>query len=524
MTKFSDINDAISLIKSHSSVAAPGVIGWATPDALLKALGDRFDQKKDISDLTFFFPTGGGDGLSNSIPGMDRVAKKGLMKRIISGNYVNTMNPETRERPKLMQLIQGNEIEAYSWPIGAGVHWLREVARKSPGYLTKVGLGCYIDPRQRGGKFTSICKEDLVKVQEFAGEEYLFYPTWDLNYGIIRASASDDMGNLSFENEPLISTNIAIALAVKACGGTVIAQVRTKANKGSRLASEVRIPGALVDKVVLVEDAPMTTQVAFDAHYLGRERIAMQDLPKIPMSVDKVIARRASKEVRKQELSIFGFGASSDIPLIMAEEGAFDGDKIEDYLFTTEHGPFGGVVMSAWQFSANTNPDALLDGVSQFDLINGGLCKFTALSFAQMDSKGTVNVSKFGNANPGAGGFIDIAHNAKRLVFTGTFTTGGLKVSFEDGTLNILQEGKVKKLVTQAEDITYSVFSGIKDRGQEAILITERAVFNLTDKGYELVEIAPGIDLQKEVLDQMEFAPSSIKNPLPLMDETLFTK
>lgn len=519
MKRILTAKEAVQGIPDGSVIASAGVIGWTVPDAILAALGSRFESEEEPRNCTFFFPTGGGDALT--IRGMDQVAKKGLMKRIVSGNYVNTRNPETGQRPDLMNLIQGDEIEAYSWPIGAGVHWLREVTRKSPGYLTKIGLGCYIDPRKRGGKFTALCEEELVKVVNFEGEEYLFYPTWNLDYGFIRASASDSEGNLSFDEEPLISTNIAIALAVKACGGKVIAQVK-RIEDGARLAADKRIPGSLVDEIVVVEDAPMTTHIDFDPAYLGKESIEASTLPKPPMGPDKVIARRGALEVRKRELSIFGFGASSDIPLVMAEQGLFDEGKVKEYWFTTEHGPHGGIVMSGWQFSANVNPDALLDGVTQFDLINGGLCEFTALSFAQMDESGAVNVSKFGNANPGAGGFIDIAHNAKRLIFTGTFTTGGLKVAFENNELKILQEGKVKKLAKVAEDVTYPVIEGVRERNQSAMLITERAVFNITSDGYELVEIAPGIDLQKDVLDQMDFAPVRIADPLPLMAKELF--
>ncbi len=520
MKKLCSASEAVQCVTSNSTIASPGVIGWTVPDALLRALGERFETEQTPQGLTFFFPTGGGDAFE--VRGMDHVAKAGLMKRIVSGNYVNTRDPATGERPKLMQLIQSNAIEAYSWPIGAGVHWLREVTRGSPGYLTKVGLGCYIDPRNRGGKFTDKCQDDLVRLVNFEGKDYLFYPSWKLDFGFIRASSADENGNLSFEDEPLISTHIATALAVKACGGTVIAQVKRIVKKHSRLACDSRIPASLVDKVVVAEDAPMTTGTPFDAAYLGKQRRTPADLPKIPMSSDKVIARRGALEVRKHELSIFGFGASSDIPLVMAEQGLFDGDAIDDYWFTTEHGPHGGIVMSAWQFSANVNPDALLDGVTQFDLIDGGLCKFTALSFAQMDARGVVNVSKFGNANPGAGGFIDIAHHAQRLIFTGTFTTGGLKVDFEGGRLNIRHEGKVKKLTREAEDITYPVIEGVQERGQKALLITERAVFKICADGYELIEIAPGVDLQRDVLEQMEFVPVRIADPLPHMPTQLF--
>jgi propionate CoA-transferase len=231
---------------------------------------------------------------------------------------------------------------------------------------------------------------------------------------------------------------------------------------------------------------------------------------------------RAAKEVRKHELSIFGFGAAADVPLVMAEQGIFEGDGLKDYWFTTEHGSYGGIVMSGWQFSANLNPDAILDGVSQFDVIDGGLCRFAALAFAQFDQRGLVNVSKFGAANPGAGGFIDIAQSAKRLVFTGTFTTGGLEVDFSDGKLNIVKEGKVRKFAKQVEHITYAVIDGVK-RGQTAHVITERAVFEVAPEGLILTEIAPGIDVRRDVLDQMEYAPWQVASDLKMMDAGFFS-
>ncbi len=511
--------EAVQLIRDGDSVACVGVIGWITPDRVLRAIGERFAASGTPSGLTFYFPCGTGDAVG--IPGMDHVAREGLMKRIVAGSYINPLNPKTGERPALMRLIRENRIEAYSWPIGATMHWLREVARRSPGYMTKVGLGTYIDPRHGGGKFTETCKDDLVEVIDFRGEEQLFYPTWPLNVGIVRAASADTAGNLSWEDEPLVSSNLHLALAVKASGGKVIAQVRRVVPRHSRPVSSVRLPGVLVDAVVVDPDMMMGTDVAYEPGYLGLEQHALK-LPPLPISPDKVIARRAAREVRPHEVSIFGFGASSDAPQIMAEDGLLTGDRLYDYSFTTEHGPFGGFVMSGWQFSANWNPEALFDGVTQFDFIDGGLCPFAALAFAQYDAAGNVNVSKFGVANPGAGGFIDIAANAKRLVFTGTFTTAGLSCGFEGGRLAIEKEGKVGKFVNQVDSITYRVQEGVRDRGQTALLITERAVFRVEADGLVLAEIAEGVDVRSDILGPMDFAPIRILDPLPKMDQTLF--
>jgi propionate CoA-transferase len=520
MSKFISAGEAVNLIEDKMTVASVGVIGWITPDLLLKSVAERFLREGKPRDLTFYFPCGTGDGIE--IRGMDHVAIEGLMKRIVAGSYINPLNPKTGKRPELMRLIRENRIEAYSWPIGASMHWLREVARRSPGYMTGIGLNTYADPRQQGGKFTARSTEDLIELIEFRDKPYLFYPTWPLDIGFIRATAADDAGNLSYEDEPLLSSNIALALAVKACGGKVIAQARTRVDRHSRLAQSARIPGNLVDYVVLDPDQMSGTDVREDKAYLGGARADVASLPRLPSGVDKVIARRVAAEVRPCVTSIFGFGASSDAPLVMAEAGLFDNNGIDNYCFTTEHGPFGGIVMSGWQFSANIGPEALLDGVQQFDFIDGGNCPFAALAFAQFDENCNVNVSWFGSSNPGAGGFIDIAHNARDLVFSGTFTTGGLKAEIGNGGLRIDKEGAIQKLVRKAEQITYSVRDGVRERGQSALVVTERAVFKIEPDGLALVEVADGIDVRGDILDRMEFAPYRIAEPLKAMSASCF--
>ncbi|MBK5205352.1 MAG: propionate CoA-transferase [Polaromonas sp.] len=520
MNKICSVDEAVSVIRSGDAVACVGVIGWITPDSLLKALADRFKASAEPRDLTFYFPCGTGDAMA--IKGMDHVAIEGLMKRVIAGSYVNPVDPATGKRPELMRLIRENRIEAYSWPIGASMHWLREVARRSPGYLTRIGLDTYADPLQTGGKFTALAKDDLIKRVQFEGKDYLFYPSWPLNVGFIRASTADKFGNLSFEDEPIHSSSLQIALAVKACGGTVIAQVRRIVERGSRPATMVRVPGVLVDKVVVDPEQMMTTEVPYDETYIGGTPWNGLTDDRLPFGSDKVIARRAAQEVRPGVTSIFGFGASSDVPAVLLEDGHFSDGRYRDYQFTTEHGPFGGLVMSGWQFSANKYPEALLDGVDQFDFIDGGGCPFAALAFAQFDSAGNVNVSRFGIANPGAGGFIDIAYNARELLFTGTFTTGGLEIAFKDGKLVIVKEGKVRKFVQSVDHITYPVQRNVTERGQQAKIITERAVFDVCSEGLVLTEIAPGINMQKQVLDLMNGIQVRVAQDLREMDAVLF--
>ncbi|MEE4111017.1 MAG: CoA-transferase [Halieaceae bacterium] len=522
MSKVISASEAVAGIPDGATVASAGVIGWVTPDETLAALGQRFRDTGTPRSLTFYFPCGTGDSMG--IKGMDHVAHEGLMKRIVSGSFINPIDPKTGRRPELMRLIRENRIEAYSWPIGASMHWLREVARKSPGYITRIGVGTYADPRHGGGRFTERADTDLVRVIEIDGEELLFYPTWPIDVAILRASSADAQGNLSWEDEPLTTANIALALAAKASGGRVIAQVRRVVEAGVRPASEIRLPGIYVDSVVVDPDMMMTTDVPYEPAYFSGRRMDLADLKAPPFSVDRIIANRIVPEVRRHELSIFGFGAATDVPLVMAEQGLFAEGAIDDYPGTTEHGAYGGIVMPGWQFSANINPHAILDGVTQFDAIDGGLCKFAALSFAEFDAEGIVNVSKFGTANPGAGGFIDIAQNAERLIFAGTFTTGGLKADVVDGRLVIEREGKVRKFVERVASITYRAAEGVRDRNQEALIVTERAVFRVAPDGLELIEIAPGIDLQTQVLDLMAFAPVRIADPVPRMDASHFVK
>ena len=420
MTKIISAEQAAEIIEDGAFVASAGVIGWVTPDRVLRAIGERYAACQSPRDLTFYFPCGTGDAMG--IKGMDHVAQPGLMKRIISGSFINPVDPATGERPRLMKMIKADEVEAYSWPIGASMHWLREVARKSPGYITRIGLGTYADPRLEGGKFTRSAKEDLNRIIEIDGEEFMFYPTRPVDVAIVRGASADEKGNLSWEDEPLLTANLALALAAKASGGKVIAQVRRIVDRHSRPAAQNMLPGIMVDHVVVDPEMMMTTETPYEPAYFSGRQMAYGDLPVPHPSLDKIIASRIAAEVRPDELAIYGFGAASDVPLLMAERGLFDNGGIDRYPATTEHGAYGGIVMPGWQFSANINPDALLDGLYQFDAIDGGLCPFAALSFAQFDSHGSVNVSRFAGANPGAGGFIDIAHNAKRLIFAGTFT------------------------------------------------------------------------------------------------------
>jgi propionate CoA-transferase len=386
VSKVVALDDALATIRAGDAVASVGVIGWLVPDTLLKGIAQRFEEGRGPGGLTFFFPVGVGDALD--IRGMDHVAISGLMRRVVSGSYVNPVHPVTGRRPE------------------------------TPAQL-------------------------------------------------------------------------------------------------------MRVPGALVDFVVVEPDAMMTTDVSHDGRYLGG-KFSRDGLNPLPRGVEKVIAQRAAKEVRKGEVSIFGFGLATGIPLIMAEDGLFDDGGIDDFPHTTEHGAFGGVVMNGWQFSANLFPEALIDGPSQFDFIDGGNCTFAALSFAQLDVAGNINVSKFSGFSPGSGGFIDIATSATRLVFTGTMTTGGLDCRLAEGGLSIAREGWIRKFVAAADQITYPLRAGIAERKQSALIVTERAVFQMDAQGLVLTEIADGVDLDRDVLGQMECGTVRVASGLVRMEPSLF--
>lgn len=519
MSKLVSAREAVEVVQDGQTIAVAGCLAWIAADALLKALGERHAETGSPRDLTAIFPVGTGDG--RHVHGMDHIAREGLLRRLIAGSILSAPNFFTKKLPATNRLVVADKIEAYAWPMGAMMHWLREVARRGPGYLTQVGFDTYADPKY-GGTRVSASGAELVRVVEFEGKPYLFYPSMPIDVGIVRATSADEHGNLSFEEEPILSAVPAICLAAKAGGGKVIAQVKHIVGSGRRKTREVRVPGALVDHVVHVPDQPMGTGIFHEESYLGGVPYDKSQLPTIPESVDKLIMRLIAREVKKGVVTIFGMGMSTGVPLVMAEQGVFDGGALREFAFTTEHGPFGGVVMQGIQFSANRYADGLLDGPSQFDAIDGGICHTALLSFGEFGADGTVNVSKMGEKIVGAGGFIDIAHNATELVLSGTFTAQGLNVGGGPEGLRILREGRTKKFVRNVGHRTYPALQAVRERGQRVKLITERAVFNLKPEGLVLTEVAPGIDVRRDILDQMEFAPAAVAEPLAKMDAKLF--
>ena len=383
------------------------------------------------------------------------------------------------------------------------------------GLITKTGMGTFVDPRISGAKLNDFTKEDLVEIVQMNGEEWLHYKTYPFNVALIRGSYGDAEGNISMEQEPAYLEALQIAQAVHNCGGKVIVQVKYPAKNGSMDPKNVRIPGILVDAVVVCPGQVQTIEGEYNPALTGDLKLPEDSIAPMKLDQRKIVARRAAMEMRRGMVMNLGFGMPDGVAKVAAEEGISDYAKM-----TIEQGIVGGIPASGAIFGVAYNAEAMIDGPSQFDFYNGGGLDMTCLGLAQADSHGNVNVSKFGPTISGAGGFIDISQTAKKCVFCGTFTAAGLKVQVQDGKLNILQEGRVKKFVKDVEHIT---FSGdfARQTNQSVLYVTERAVFEMTPEGLVLKEIAPGVDLQRDVLDQMDFMPLMPEKP-KLMDERIF--
>ncbi|ELY50434.1 acyl CoA:acetate/3-ketoacid CoA transferase [Natronolimnohabitans innermongolicus] len=503
---------AIERIEDGDTVGVGGFVAVGIPEYVLEGLGERYAETGSPGDLTLYHPAAEGDRQGR---GISHLVQDGMIERTIASHWGFT--------PDLMERIVANDVEAYNFPFGAMDHLLRDTAAGKPGTLTHVGLGTFVDPRQDGGKANDVTDEDLVNLVMIDGEEYLFYESVPIDVAILRGTTADENGNVTMEREALESNVLAMAQAAHNSGGTVIVQVERVTETGTLDPADVAIPGVLVDAVVEAPAShhPQTYAESYNPAYSGEIRPPTGDAADGgDASVDDldertIIARRAAMELAADSVINLGVGVPERIPEVAAAGGIAD-----EITQTVESGPIGGSASGGISFGTASGHEALVSSTQQFDFYDGGGLDYGFLGMAQVDAEGNINVSRFGSQLPGCGGFINITQNADQVVFCGTLTAGGLEIDAGDGELSIEREGDQPKFLDAVEQVT---FSGeyAREIDQSVVYVTERAVFELREEGLTLVEVAPGVDREADVLDRLECDPI-VAEDVAEMDPRLF--
>lgn len=506
--------EAARLIRSGAVVTVSSSAAQLVPDKVLGAIEARFLASGEPRDLTVVFPVAVGDSFGT--PGLDHLAHPGLIRRLIGGSYVNA--PASAPPPRISAMIQADQVEAYNLPLGVLMHLHRDIAAGKPGTVTQIGLGTFVDPRDQGGRMNGVTPPDLVEVVQLLGREWLLYRAFPIDVAIIRGTTADARGNLTLEHEGVVLAVLAQAMAAHNSGGTVIAQVKRVAAAGTLSPHMVKVPGILVDAIVVDPEQRQNTGIAYDPAISGEIRTATYPVEPLALGPEKVIARRALCQLRPGDIVNLGFGISSLVPQVALEEGVFD--RLH---FTVEQGAIGGLPLTGFAFGASHNPEAIIDSAAQFDLIDGGGVTAGCLSFAEVDDRGNVNVSRL-TAQPhvlaGAGGFVNIAQGTRKILYCGTLTAGGLDIRVGDGGIRIVRDGRFPKFVARTQHVTFNGPLAAK-QGQEVWYVTERGVFRLTADGLLLTEVAPGVDVEADIQARVGF-PLRVAQDLRRMEARLF--